>query len=84
MPRYHLNQIYKAKYIVDEEGADFIDLAAVRHELTLAARQIMADRLIKGEELNNSRFEVLDDNGQLVMTMPFSDAIPSSDADLSQ
>jgi hypothetical protein len=79
MPRYYLNQIYKGQRIVDQEGAEFIDLAAVRHELTLAARQIMADRLMKGEEPDHSRFEVFDENGQLVLTLAFSDAYPRSE-----
>lgn len=76
MPQFHLNQTYKGKYIIDDERAEFIDLAAVRHELILAAREIIADRLMKGEELNDSRFEVFNEDGEFVMTMPFSEAIP--------
>jgi hypothetical protein len=84
MPGYHVNQIYKGHCIVDQEGADFPDLAAVRHELILAARQIMANRLMKGEEPDHSRFEVFDENGQLTLTLAFSDAYQNPDGDLSR
>ncbi len=79
MPKYHLNHIYKGKCIVDQEGADFIDLAAVGHEIILAARHIMADRLMKGEEPDHSRFEIFDENGQPVLTLEFSDVHPKSE-----
>jgi hypothetical protein len=80
MPRYFLNQVHKGELIPDVEGAEFADLEAVRKEAVLAAREIMADRLIKGEEVNHSKFEVLSETGTVVLTLPFSEALPKDEA----
>lgn len=76
MPRYFIHQIHRGDRITDEEGDDFADLDALRGEMTLAAREIMAGRLLRGEELDQSRFEVRDESGDLVLVFPFKDAIP--------
>jgi hypothetical protein len=78
MPKYYVHQIHKGECIPDLEGADFPDVAALREEVIIAARQIMANRLMKGEVLDHSRFEVSDEMGKLVLTLPFGDAIPKS------
>jgi hypothetical protein len=38
MPKLFLHQIHKGECILDEDGADFINLDALRRELILAAR----------------------------------------------
>ena len=51
---------------------------AVKAEAILAAREIMADRMIKGDEPDHSRFEVKDDKGRTVLVFPFSEALPKT------
>ncbi|MDB5594171.1 MAG: hypothetical protein JWM36_1132 [Hyphomicrobiales bacterium] len=50
-------------------------MADIREEAVVAARQIMAERLLKGEDLNHSRFEVVDESGAVVLVFPFQSAI---------
>lgn len=77
--RYYLNQVHRGECILDEEGECFPDLEALKSEVIVAAREIMAERLLTGEDLNHSRFEVKNESGEVVLVLPFSDAIPASD-----
>lgn len=77
MPRFYLDQVHQGECIRDAEGAEFTDLHALRMEAIAAAREIMAGRLIRGDALNNSHFEIRNDLGHIVMVMPFKDALPN-------
>jgi hypothetical protein len=74
--RYFLNQVHRGECIIDDEGECFPDLEAVKNEVIVSAREIMAERLRNGDDLNHSRFEVQDERGQVVLVLPFSEAIP--------
>lgn len=76
LPRYFLNQIHRGEWIPDPEGGDFPDMDAMKEELLISAREIMAERLLAGHELNHSRFEVKDEGGSIIYVMPFADALP--------
>jgi cell division FtsZ-interacting protein ZapD len=75
MPRYYFNIKDKAQTVRDEEGIDLQDLDAVREEVTVAARQIMSDKLLFGQMANDETFVVTDEQGRTVLTFPFRDAI---------
>ena len=58
--------------IIDEEGEQFDDLAAVRTELVRSAREIMSD---DADGDHASRFVVTDDQGAIMLEFPFIEAI---------
>jgi hypothetical protein len=78
MTRYYIHQFHDGEWIRDDEGDEFLSLEKLKLELTAAAREIMADRLIKGEAPDHSRFEVVDEEGRTILVFPFKDAIPGN------
>jgi hypothetical protein len=81
VPKFFLDQVHKGECIPDAEGAEFPDLQALKDEAVVAAREIMAERLVNGDALDHSRFVVKDDKGQIVLVMPFKDALPDGYAE---
>jgi hypothetical protein len=81
VPKYFLDQIHKGDRIPDPEGEEFRDIQALKAKAIIAAREIMAERLLQGDELDHSRFEVKNQKGKIVLIMPFKDALPDGYAD---
>jgi two-component system, response regulator PdtaR len=60
----------------DPEGADFADLASARAEAIESARQLISQCVLAGTPMGLQRvFEIVDDDGQTVASVPFSEAI---------
>lgn len=76
LPRFFLHQRHGGDLIEDIEGAEFADLDALRREAVLSAREIMSERLLKGEDMNNSAFEIVDEGGNVVLCVSFKEALP--------
>jgi hypothetical protein len=47
----------------------------VREEAEQAARDLLADKVKFGVPLDGQQFEILDDTGQTVMTVPFKSVL---------
>ena len=75
MTRYFFHICSRTERIEDWEGADFDTLEAALAEARLAAREILAEDLRKGQVDETRRFEIVDDQGRLVGRLPFQDAI---------
>ena len=60
--------------VVDDEGADLADMAAVREEAVTAVREIVANGIRSGRGSNGRELRVADNTGKLVLTLPFHDA----------
>lgn len=75
MPHYFFHICSRTERIEDREGADFDTLEAVLAEARLAAREILAEDLRKGQLDETRRFEIVDDQGRMVARLPFQDAI---------
>ena len=67
-------ELRSAGRIEDREGEDFDSLQAALIEARLAAREIMAEDVRKGQIDDSRQFEIVDAQGQLVARIPFSDA----------
>ena len=85
MPRYFFNIRYRSGLdglAVDPEGGELADLKAAR-EYALAQAQDMIKRtrtdLVRDWMVCS--FEILDENRQPVLTVPFSDTVPEVDWD---
>ncbi len=75
--RYYLHMQRGSTLIEDHEGEEFANLEAAREAAIWAAREIMADRLRSGRPFGAQTFEIHDEAGRRVATMPFMDAIPT-------
>ena len=80
MPRYFMNLRYSpgpSGLSIDEEGDELADEAMVReHALRVARESIAHDRLEMIPDWFICSFEITDEAGQHVMTVPFSDTVP--------
>lgn len=80
MPRYFMNLRYRPGpkgLSVDEEGDELADETMVReHVLRVARETIARDRLTLVRDWFDCSFEITDEEGRHVMTVPFSDTVP--------
>jgi uncharacterized protein DUF6894 len=75
MSRYHLN-IYDDAVALDDDGAEFTDLAAARAAAISGAREMMAARLVAGRPIALShRIEITDPAGAVLTILPFGEAM---------
>jgi hypothetical protein len=78
VPRYFLSLRYKdgpQSLAVDEEGGDLLDAIAPRDHVLDTARDLINGTRISGINWRTCAFEVTDDTGQVVLTVPFSEAV---------
>ena len=75
MPRFYLNVRQDETLVKDPEGSDFSSLDEARAEALLSARELMSARVLAGRKANHSKFEITDDNGNVVMVVWFEEAI---------
>ncbi len=77
MPRYFLHLRYRDGtdgLAVDEEGDELPDSGMLREHVEATARDLMRNtRLDAIRNWRDCTFEVTDEAGQVVLTLPFSD-----------
>lgn len=61
--------------IPDEESAELPDLDAAKAEAIGGARDILAEKLRKGEALDGEVIETADETGQVLAVVPLRSAI---------
>ncbi|CAO4152245.1 DUF6894 family protein [Methylorubrum extorquens] len=80
MPRYFFNVRHRpgpAGLARDPEGDELADGSAAReHALSEARAMIARDRLAMIRDWMDCTFEITDQAGQPVLTVPFSDTVP--------
>lgn len=75
MARYFFNLHECGTVTVDEEGFEQPDLGAARIEALRAARDVMCAEVSEGRLCLGCCIEVVDVTGQVVMSVPFREAI---------
>jgi hypothetical protein len=75
VPRFYFHIIDGETVITDPDGSELPDLATAHAEALQSARHLLADRIRAGEVLDGQKFEIRDDEGTLLATVPFTDAI---------
>ncbi|MEP7241165.1 MAG: hypothetical protein ABI697_09805 [Devosia sp.] len=65
--------------IEDEEGGDFADLDAARAEARQSARDILADQIREGGELDGQIVVIADEAGLVLDEVPFRSVIKFPD-----
>jgi hypothetical protein len=78
VPRYFLSLRYKdgaGGLAVDEEGDELPDQDALRQHVVETARDLMQTRMGVVRNWADCTFEVTNEAGHLVLTLPFSEAL---------
>jgi hypothetical protein len=75
MPRFYFHVRNHDGVEEDFEGGVFQDAAAAEHEAVLAAREMMAQKILSGETIDGDRFEVTTEEGQVVAIVPFRSVV---------
>lgn len=78
MPRFYLHVCNGDGFSEDEQGQDLPGIEAARQMAVDGLRGILSEEM-KAGQLNMASFiEIEDENHQLVMTVPFADAVSVS------
>jgi hypothetical protein len=76
MARFFLHIDDGPERIEDEEGSELSSLEEARREALTAARQLWAAAMIEQRDLSERRFVLADENGRVLDTLPFLEALP--------
>ena len=74
MPRYYFH-IYDDVIAEDEEGTELPNLAAARLNALQGARSLIADQVKHGYLVLSHWIDVMDEQGEQVLTITFRDAV---------
>jgi hypothetical protein len=75
MPRYYFHVCNGDGFTTDEEGLELPDVHAARTTAIQGLRDIMASELKDGLLKTASFIEIEDENHELLMTVPFVEAV---------
>ena len=73
--RYYFNIRNDSGLARDPEGADFDTLEAASDEAVQSAREILAERLVRGEIIDGDIFEITTEAGEVVNIIKFKDTL---------
>ena len=78
MPCFYFHMHDGLERIEDEEGSELPDIEAARAEALESARQLWAAAILSGRNLSRHRFEIADEQGNVVHLVRFVEALPFS------
>ena len=73
--RYYFHLRESESYVVDDEGLELIDTAAVLAAATAGARSVIAGEAMQGKLPLHASIEVDDETGRRVLELPFREAV---------
>lgn len=74
MPRFYLH-LYDDLVVKDEDGIFLADADEAWREAVRSARSIIAEQALKGRINLKHWIDIVDENGEPVLTVPFSSAV---------
>jgi len=77
MPRFFFHTRDHNEFVEDLEGADFPDINAARRDAQAAAREMMAELLLRNDVVDGRRFEIANSDGDILEAVPFRSAMRS-------
>jgi hypothetical protein len=75
MPRYFFHIKSESAIVEDLEGVELSGEREAHAEAADAAREILSERVRKGEVIDGHEFEVQDEGGTKLFTLPFRDVL---------
>jgi hypothetical protein len=79
MTRYYFNLVSPTTTVEDLEGTELSSLDAARREAIKDARQLMGAAILDGDDISNRRIEITNEAGEVLLVLPFTDAINPRD-----
>lgn len=76
VPMFYLHRQMNGELVEDPDGSDLPDSEAAKEEALAAARSLWAAAIIKGIDLSDDSFVVTSEQGEQLLIMPFTDALP--------
>jgi hypothetical protein len=76
MARFYFHFLDGSRLIHDEEGAEFASADQAREEALSSARELLSYAVRSGEDVGADALVVIDDRGNEIALMPFSEALP--------
>lgn len=73
--RYFFNIRDGEKTERDLEGSEFDTLELAIEDAQMAAREIMAERVLAGYEPDGQSFDIVDEDGRVLANVPFRSAL---------
>lgn len=73
--RFYFHVRSQEGYDIDEEGIDLPSIDAARDEARKAAREMVAELVLQAERIDGMRFEISDQDGAVLTTIPFRQVI---------
>lgn len=71
MPRFFFNLANDGRLQLDREGGEFETIEEAVEEARAAAREILAEQVLSGDEIGEQRFEITIADGTVVEAVPF-------------
>jgi hypothetical protein len=71
MPLYYFHVREGERVEIDPEGANFETADQAREEAIKAAREIIAEKVLRGDWIGRHQFEITTDDGFVVGVLPF-------------
>lgn len=78
MPRFHFH-LYNDMVVHDEDGIELPSIEAAREQAVVGGRELMCEQLRKGRLRLHHRIEVADENGRVLMKVPFRELVNIED-----
>ncbi|WP_421579742.1 DUF6894 family protein [Shinella sp. M31] len=75
MPRFYFHIRDGDVHEIDHEGLLFASLEDAVVDARKAAREMLAENLIANEHIDGQRFEIADETGNVVETVPFKSVL---------
>ena len=75
MPTYFFNLWDGASLIEDTEGQKFVNAEAARQEAVMAAREMLAELVREGKEVDGQKIDILDVTRTIVLTVRLMDEL---------
>jgi hypothetical protein len=74
MPLYFFH-LFNDLTVIDEEGAEFSDLAAARKDAVLGAREMAAKSVLEGKLNLEHAIDIADESGMVLERLRFRDVV---------
>lgn len=68
MPRFFFHKRDHSEFVEELEGEEFPDLDAARRDAEAAAREMMAELLLRNDVVDGRRFEIANSEGEVWMS----------------
>lgn len=75
MPHLFMHIQQGATLIMDPEGEHMLSLDEARQKAFVSARELMSQKVLHGRRPNGDKFVIVDEDGRVVLVVPFKDAI---------